>query len=354
MRIGQRRLGAIRAALIDGDGCRVTLGSEVLGRYAVWIDPASRTLRLLPGRERAAYEAEVRAAPAGEEISLLDVERDPSGDWPMLTIRARTDRNALIGPMVLTTGAEDSVVSRASASSAQLRPSPSLRRDTAATSGVHVQASAGAESIELDVLELAPAIAVRNAELRVDPGWKGTAHGALGGDVWGRFRVALDARAGVLLLRRPRVVAAQGRQQCGSDGEEGCLELHQRAMPNGMELIATVWRDFPEGGTIYLDALDPQGAPLPASCRLGFTVAPSGRGLSSVHRVAWGELSKSLPLCAQALASAGSFRFSRWQDERVEGCFGNCIFVQDLEGARVSCECHGMGAGLIGHAAHQL
>jgi hypothetical protein len=354
-RIGQRRLGPLRAALIDGDPCRVTLGSDVLARYAVWIDPASRTLRLLASRDRAAYEAEMRSAQAGEEASLIEVERDPSSDWPMLTIRARQGRQALIGPVVLTTGSEDSVFSRASASSARIRPGPALLREIEVPPGVELPASVGGDAVELDVLELAPGISVRNAAVRTDPDWKGTAHGTLGGDVWGRFRVVLDARSGVLLLRRPRLVAGKGRQRCGAAAtEEACVELHQRASAQGVELIATVWRDLPEGASVHLEVLDAQGAPLGGSCRTGFSFMRTGRGVSSAHRLPWSELSKSVPRCAQALAGANSVRFSLWQDEPVEACPGACAFVQDLEVGRVSCECHGTGAGPIGQAERRL
>jgi hypothetical protein len=356
-RIGQRRLGPLRAALMDGDPCRVTLGSDVLARYAVWIDPASRMLRLLASRDRAAYEAEIRSAQAGagEEVSLIDVERDPSADWPMLTIRARQGQQTLIGPVVLATGAEDSVFSRASASSAQLRPGPALLREIEVPPGVELPAAFGGDAVELDVLELAPGISVRNAAVRTDPDWNGTAHGTLGGDVWGRFQMVLDARSGALVLRRPRLVAAQGRQRCGpAASEEACVELRQRGSAQGVELIATIWRDLPEGASVHFDVLDAQGAPLGASCRTGLTFTRTGRGVSTAHRLPWSELSKSVPRCAQALAPASSVRFSLWQDEPVEACPGTCAFVQDLEVGRVSCECHGTGAGPIGQAERRL
>jgi hypothetical protein len=357
VKLGDRRLGAIRAALGDGEICRVTLGSDVLASVAVWIDPASRKLRLFPSRDRAAYEAEVRATPAGEEAWVIDVERDPSTDWPLLAVRARQGGNVLTGPVVLTTGNPDTTFSGKAMSSARLRSASPAPRDRELPQGVALPDTIGGDAVVLDALELAPGVGLQNAVVRTDPDWSGASLGTLGGDVWGKFVFLLDARAGVLLLRRPRLVASPSRQRCGPSQaatEERCFELHQRASADGVELVATIWRDLPEGASVHLEVLDGEGAIVARRCRVGFSFTPTGRGVSTAHRLPWPTLSRSLPACARALAHAASVRYALLQDGPVEECPGTCVFVEDLDAARMACHCEVTPPGWIGHAERRL
>ncbi|HZA52170.1 MAG TPA: hypothetical protein VE549_15605, partial [Myxococcaceae bacterium] len=284
--LGDRRLGALRAALENGDVCRVTLGSDVLSSVALWIDPASRKLRLLPTRERKEYEAELRAVAAGEEAWVIAVERDPSTDWPLLAVRARQGGNVLTGPVVLSTGNTDTTLSGKAATSARLRGVPTGPRDRDVPPGTKLPDALGAEAVKLDALELAPGVGLRDVVVRTDPDWSGASLGRLGGDVWGKFVFLLDARAGVLVLRRPRLVSSLSRQRCGASpdaSEEKCFELHQRASLDGVELVATVWRDLPQGASVHLEVLDGEGAILARRCRVGFSFTPTGRGVSTAH-----------------------------------------------------------------------
>ena len=75
-RIGNRRLGAIRAALTDEDACRLTLGSDVLAPYALTVDPAKRTLRITGTRPRSEWQAEATRE-SGLEVHVLELMRDP-------------------------------------------------------------------------------------------------------------------------------------------------------------------------------------------------------------------------------------------------------------------------------------
>jgi hypothetical protein len=324
---------------------------------AVWIDPASRKLRLLPSRERDEYEAEARAIPAGEEAWVIAVERDPSTDWPLLAVRAKQGGNVLTGPVVLSTGNPDTTLSGRAVSSARIRAVANGPRDGEVPTGVDLPDAFRAEAVRLDALELAPGVGLRDTVVRTDPDWSGASLGTLGGDVWGKFVFLLDARAGVLVLRRPHLVLSPSRQRCGTSAdasEEKCFELHQRPSPPGVELVATIWRDLPEGALVYLEVLDAQGSVVAQRCRVGFSFTPAARGVSTAHRLPWPALSRSLPGCARALAHAVSVRYALLEDEPIEECPGTCVFVQDLDAARMACSCDGIGPGSIRHAERRL
>ncbi|HZA51544.1 MAG TPA: hypothetical protein VE549_12445, partial [Myxococcaceae bacterium] len=173
VKLGDRRLGALRAAVEHGDVCRVTLGSDVLGSVAVWIDPSSRKLRLLPSRERKEYETELRAVAAGEEAWVIAVERDPSTDWPLLAVRARQGGNVLTGPVVLSTGNANTTLSAKAVADARLRGYAAGPRDREVPPGSELPDALGAEAVKLDALELAPGVGLRDAVVRTDPDWSG-------------------------------------------------------------------------------------------------------------------------------------------------------------------------------------
>jgi hypothetical protein len=259
--------------------------------------------------------------------------------------------------VVLSTGSADTTLSAKAVNDARLRGYATGPRDREVPPGSELPDALGAEAVKLDALELAPGVGLRDAVVRTDPDWSGASLGTLGGDVWGKFVFLLDARAGVLVLRRPSLVSSPSRQRCGASpdaSEEKCFELYQRSAADGVELVATIWRDLPAGASVHLEVLDGEGAVLARRCRVGFSFTPTGRGVSTAHRLPWPALSRSLPGCAKALAHATSVRYALLEDEPIEECPGTCVFVQDLDAARMVCSCDGTAPPSVGHAERRL
>ncbi len=346
-RIGGRRLGELRAALDEGDACEVTVGSEVLTPYALEIDPARRVLRILPTRARADYAAQVRAmgSEGPDEIHLLELLRDPEGDWPLLAARVSQESNVLTGPFVVSTAAAETVVASSASESAGLERGPAFMRELGVPAGRKLPPNLGGNAIWANRIELAPGFGFREVIVGVDEGWKGSAVGVLGGDVWGRFHATVDPAAGVLFLRRPRVVGIGTRQRCavpeGDAREEACFVLEQREAADGVEVVTTVWRDLPKGARVYLDPVDSEGRPIGAMCRVGMTFPEGERGVSAAHHLPWEAMAKTVPECAQELAQLASFRFSLMEEEPLDECPGTCAFAEGMMSQRVSCECVG-------------
>ena len=324
-RIGGRRLGELRAALDDGDTCEVTVGSDVLNPYALELDPARWVVRILPTRPRIDYVEQVRATEADgpDELRIFELLRDPTGDWPLLAARVQQGSKVLTGPFVVSTAVSETALASQAAAQAGLEPGP----------------------VWIDRIELAPGFGFHERVVGLEEGWKGSAVGVLGGDVWGRFHATFDPAAGVLLLRRPRVVGSGARQRCATTGaaprEEACFVLEQRKVGDGIEVITSIWRDLPEGAHVFFEALGPDGQPVGGMCQVGMTFPAGDRGMSAAHRLPWEELAESVPECAQELAQARSFRFSLMEDAPLAECAGTCAFAQGMLSQRVSCECTG-------------
>ncbi len=137
--------------------------------------------------------------------------------------------------------------------------------------------------------------------------------GRLGPDVWGRFRATVDVQGGVLLLRRPRVLASGNRQRCARPGAEGfdeesCYAIHTRRDPDGpLSITTAAFRDLPEGGRLYLEPLGEDGQPLRASCSVGVSFMPTSRGVTTQHRLPWPSLAESMPECHAELSAVKGY-----------------------------------------------
>jgi hypothetical protein len=362
-RVGDRRLGSRRVALYEDDErCMLVVGNDVLAPYALEVDPSTRRIRITRSRPRADYAAVALAAAGqpgqGLEHHLLDLVRDPKNDWPLLGVRMRQDRAVLTGTFVLSTGQSETVVGQAQARSVGLRPGPDFVRELGVPDDIALPKNLGGNTYSLDRLELSPGFGVRFVGVQALDEWKGEGIiGVVGGDVWGRFIAVIDAAAGVLVLKRPRVFASGDRQRCAGQGgpsEEACFVLHQEDVEGGVDLVATLWRELPRGARVYLDVLDAQGQALSTTCRVGLSFGRSDRGITAAHRIPWQGLTRSLPSCADQLSSAAQVRFSLWEEEAHDACPGNCAFVQDSLSYRVSCECQGGALAGMGEAERKF
>lgn len=358
-RIGKRKLGALRAALSEGEECILTLGSDVLMPYALTIDPTRRTLRISLSQSRARWTelaSSSDAAAQTRELHLLELVRDPASDWPLLAVRARQGDAQLTGTFILSTSLSDSFVNPAAAQRAGLQLGPELLRDLGFPGDVELPKSLGGDLYTLERIELSPGFGLRFAGLRVEDEWSNPgAIGLLGGDVWGRFVTTVDVAAGVLALQRPRVFVSGERQRCvaGTPGqftEEACFVLEQSKGPSGLELVTTVWRDLPRGARVYFDVVDEQGGVVGGMCRVGLTFARSDRGVTAAHTLPWAGLEKSVPGCASELIRASEVRFALWEEGGMPECPGTCAFVLDNMTARVSCECTTSTVGVMSDA----
>ncbi len=361
-RLGDRRVGSRRVALYEEDEtCVLVLGSDVLMPYALEFDPERRVVRVLPTRPRGEYVLEERAAAASAgdptqteglvtDFTLIDLTREPKTDWPLLAVRLKQGRVTLTGTFVLSSALARTRVGRQFAVEASLKTGPDFVRELGVPEGFALPRSIGADTYAVERVELSPDFGVRFVELEASDEWKAQGViGVLGGDVWGKFVATIDPAAGVLALRRPKVVRAGSVQRCVPPGpytsrrpppsEDACFVLNQRPAEGGTEMIATVWRELPKGARVYLDLIDEKGQEISSTCRLGLTFGRSDRGVSAAHRLPWSGLGESMPDCAAAISSAAAVRFSLWEEGALDACPGQCAFVQDALTYQTSCEC---------------
>ncbi|MFL5322367.1 MAG: hypothetical protein ACJ790_22100 [Myxococcaceae bacterium] len=348
--IASKPLGALRAGLLgDEKHCTVTLGSDVLIRYALTIDPATRRLTVERTRTHDDYVAQLTAAQSSDELHLIDLTRDPNSDWPLLAVRATQPNAQVTGAFLLSLTAIQSGVVDQAAGEAGLQPREIFSGLPPVTGGKESKRGA---AFDLTGLELSPGFGIEHVALQMLSGWtKPVALGVLGADVWGHFRATIDPMAGVLLLGRARVFAAGSRQQCATKGtaeisEEACFQLEQLPQSRGVDAVVTLWRDAPEGARVYLETLDEKGVPVPSDCRVGVSFLPADRGISLRHRIPWESIQKTLPQCAEQLAAAKKVALALYQDGALPECPGNCGFIQDVTTRRVSCECAPTGLGM--------
>lgn len=344
------RLGDValppRAVGLSGEKvCSVTLGMDVLGPYALTVDPVRREVVFSPSRPREAYAAELAAAgsdPAVETV-LVELVREPSGDWPLLAARVTQDEARLTGPFILGSREPFSRLATRGAEAEGLRP-------------LETRAGLPPRAFEVDSVEVTREVGVGPLTVEAGP-WSAVASlGRLGPDVWGRFRATVDVQGQALVLQRPRVEGEPGRQRCGRAGVEGfrqeaCFALHGRAEPGGAQVLtASVFMDLPEGGKLYLEPLGADGKRLEAMCRVGFVFAPGGRGVSMQNRVPWPSVARSLPECHAELSEAKGYALALFEDRALPECSGRtCAFVQDLRTRRTACECQPtpLGEGMV-------
>lgn len=350
-RLGDRRVGHRRVALYeDDDTCVLVLGSDVLIPYALQFDPERRTVRVLPTRPKGEY-----VDGSGDDLMLVDLTRDPKTDWPLLAVRLRQGRTTLTGPFVLSSALGQTRVGRQFAREAALKTGPDFVRELGAPENLPLPKSIGANIYAVDRVELTPDFGVRFVEVEASDEWKAQGVvGVLGGDVWGKFHATIDPAAGVLALRRPKLLRAGSMQRCvrvpegasttspPTPSEAACFVLHQRPATKGegLEMAATVWRELPKGARVYLDLIDAEGEELSTTCRLGLTFGRADRGVGAAHRLPWAGLAEAMPECAAVLSGAAGVRFSLWEEEGLEACPGQCAFVQDVLSGRTVCDCH--------------
>jgi hypothetical protein len=340
-RLGPIRLEDRLAGLLTADGqCVFTLGSDALGPFALEIDPERRQVTLTSTRPRQAYLGEADSSTSAnsvEERSLLPLARDPKSDWPLLTARILQDTTDAAVTFALSTAAEQSAISESAAREAGLKPPSRPAR------------------FRLDELQLSPGLGVHQVALEGRSKWSNQAAiGVLGSDVWGHFRVTLDVQAGVLILRRPRLVKTRGRQLCadeeGQSSEERCFALHALKLGDGLAALATVWRELPEGARLHLDPIEKSGRSIASDCRFGLTFSPSDRGTSTAQQFPWPAMERTFPACAGAIRQAEGFALALFEEGSLEQCPGQCAFVRHLRSGRLSCQCVDNPAGRVDRA----
>lgn len=325
-RVGARRLGTREVALGEEPRCVLALGSDVLERYALRVDPWRREVALEAPRAREAWAEEaLQAERRGDEAFLLTLTRDPVGDWPLVPAELRQGEQRRAGAFVLGTREPFSLL----ADAAGLAP----ERDAKGT----------ARAVVVDRVTLSPGAEVAPLALEVGGGaWTSPAAlGRLGPDVWGRFRAAIDVGAGVMLLTRPRVTD-DGRctpLEGGAPREDACYVLSARRAFGRLEVTGAVLRELPRGARVDVQLTGQDGQPLAPACRLGLTFPEGARGASTQHLVPWGQLLRTLPACAELFEAARDASIAGAEDGPAEGCPFLCATVRERESGRGLCEC---------------
>ncbi|XXF79541.1 hypothetical protein P2318_07235 [Myxococcaceae bacterium GXIMD 01537] len=346
LRLGDVTLPSLPVGVAGERACAVTLGMDVLGPYALTVDPVRREVSFSPSRPRADYAAELAAAGTNPavETHLVELTREPLGDWPLLPAQVTQGEARVTGPFVLGSREPFSRLSTKAAEAQALRP-------------LETQAGLPPRAFQVDSVEVARDVGVGPLALEAGD-WRAPGSlGRLGPDVWGRFRATIDAQGEALVLQRPRVQGPEaGPQQCaraGAEGfsEEACYALHTRVEAGGAQaLTLAVFRDLPEGGRLHVEPLGADGKPLGTGCRVGFVFAPGGRGQTTQHRIPSSSLAQSVPECHAELAGAKGYRLVAFEDGALPECNGRtCAFVQDLRTRRTACECQPtpLGEGVV-------
>jgi hypothetical protein len=334
LRIGDVALPGFSAGLTREAACAVTLGADVLHPYALTVEPLRREVTFTVSRPREAYMSELTAPGADPslETHLLELSREPTGDWPLLAGRVAQGEARLTGPFVLSTRDPFSRIAMGPAQAQGLRP-------------LETATGQPARAMWVDAVEVAEGVGVRSLVVETS-GWASPSSlGRLGPDVWGRFRATIDAQAGVLLLRRLRVLASGVRQRCARPGTEGfdeesCYGLHTRRDPDGsISVSATAYRDLPEGGRLYVEPLGEDGKPLQTGCRVGFTFTAGSRGATTQHRIPWPSLAQSMPECHAQLSAVRGYTLALFEDGNMPECPLTCAFIHETRTRRTLCEC---------------
>ncbi len=350
--VAGRRLVPMDAGLVEGASCVVVLGADLLSSTAVQLEPSRRVLRFV--RSRARDEWVAFAEQLGGEVQVLEVTRDPKHDWPLLAARVTQGEHTFTGAFSLSTRERASRVFEAPMRQAGFTSTADVLQKLELPRELLPLELSSFQGMAVDKVELAPGVGTQGLSLTLAKG--APAHGVVGvlaADAWGRFEVTIDVTAGVLLLHRPRLIAAGQRYQCARGAqaptEDSCFELQQVGAGAGLLVTATVWRPLLEGGRLYLDF--PGVTP---ACRIGFTFDSGDRGRSTQHVVPWSRLFETLKPCAQALSTAREVSLSLFEDSPLRECPGVCAFAQDLRSGRVSCECQPGPLGLPAEAERQV
>lgn len=327
----------MRTAGLSGErACAVTLGADVLEPYALTVDPLRREVTFTASRAREAYTAEAPGSDAAREVYVVELSREPLGDWPLLAVRVRQGDAELTGSFILGSREPFSRLAVGPAEAQGLQP-------------LETAANLPARTFAVDAVEVAEGVGVRPLVVEAAGRWESPSSlGRLGPDVWGRFTATLDAKGGALVLRRPRVgpldAAPAERPRCaspeGAFSEEACYGLHVRREPDGsVSVSGAVYRDLPEGGRLHLEPLGVDGQRLETGCGVGLSFPPSSRGLTTQHRLPWASLAQTLPACHAALATVSGFKLALFEEGRQPECPTACAFVTETASRRTLCEC---------------
>ncbi|WNG49889.1 hypothetical protein F0U60_41555 [Archangium minus] len=338
LRVGSVPLGPRGMGLTAERACAVTLGADVLAPYAFTVDPLRREVSFAKSRPRSEYLAEAAApgADPSEEVHRLELSRDPVGDWPLLAARVTQGEAVLTGPFVLASREPFSRVALGAAEAQGFQP-------------LETGANLPPRAFLVDAVEVASDVGVRPLVLEAGVGWRNpTTLGRLGPDVWGRFRTTVDVQGDTLVLRRPRVQIVEDRQRCVRLGtqnpeeprEESCFGLHVRRGTDGrMAVTGAVFRDLPEGGRLHLEPLGEDGKPLTLDCQVGFSFAPTSRGVTTQHLVPWPRLAQAMPECSESLKSVRGYSLALFEEGQLQECPNACVFVHQPSTRRTICEC---------------
>jgi hypothetical protein len=337
VRVETLRLGGVlvtpfQAGLVEGAGCRVELGDEVLKPLALEVHLAARTVRLLASRPLAQSLA---ALPPGDEVQVLPVAREPRFDWPLVTVRVTQGLRHLELPLLFSAREPWTRLYEGAVRAAGLLPGRERLGGLALPAELALpEAVQRFQGLGLDRLELAPGAAVEDLAVELEPGEAPRLpQGVLGADVWGRFEALIDLSQGVVLLHRPRL-HPEGCERGGEVSLEACFQVVTRPAPGGFTLGAATWRPLPDGARLLLDLTGVE-----ASCRVGLSFPPGDRGRSLQHVLPWGRLTEGLPGCPSSLASATALEPGLLEDGPLEACPGLCAFAHDLVSGRLACEC---------------
>jgi hypothetical protein len=180
----------------------------------------------------------------------LDLAKDPEVigyRW----LRLRQGDAVMTGAFVLATGAAQTVLAGGPAREAGFRTLEQLLEDGSSASDAPESSASGVDTFVLDSLELNPGVSLKKAWVRAERGWrKGGLRGTLGADVWGHFQTTIDLPSGVLLLRRSAKILLGGPGAARGAASEKCFNCSRRQAP-GLEVMASVWRDLPEGARLH-------------------------------------------------------------------------------------------------------
>lgn len=336
-----RALSSRPVAVISGSSCRLILGSDLLGAYALHFDPQRWTLTLQAPGTREDYRQ--LPAPDGFEHHLLPLTKDPSTDRLLVPVQLQAaGGRELVSTFILTTARARSALGVAPARAAGMESDAVIARRLVLPTPAARQLQT-LSTFSLERLQLSPELSLAQPTLDGLETWTQTsAVGLLGPDVWGRFETTIDPTAQVMVLRRPRMGGEPRRRTCGPAGttrEESCFSLQALPLPEGLRATVTVWRDLPEGGRIYLEAVDADGAPVRAPCQLGVNLPPSDRGASLTETLPWPELTKAFPACGVALQAAVGIRPVLFEEGADPQCAGQCAFALHPRGRGIVCSC---------------
>ncbi|RYZ34343.1 MAG: hypothetical protein EOO71_39300 [Myxococcaceae bacterium] len=326
----------LRTVLLSGEqGCSVTLGQDVLAPYALTVEPLRREVTFTATRPREAYAAELRVSDAVRESHVVELSREPVGDWPLLAVQVTQGSASVTGPFVLGTR----------------EPFSRLAVDPALSQGLQpLETAAGLppRTFVVDAVEVADGLGASPLVMEAAGRWPSQSSlGRLGPDVWGRFTATVDAQGGALVLRRPHVRTpeeAGGRQQCAGEGgafsTEACYGLFSRPEPDGaVALSGAVYRDVLEGVRLYVEPRGADGQRLETGCQVGLSFPATMRGANTQHRLPWASLAQTLPACHAALQAARSYAVSLVEEGRQPECPTTCAFVTETASRRTVCEC---------------